>query len=81
MQLLAQIAQALVLRLGLGVGQEGIHALADALELGLPHDGFAKLAGLLLNGVLGLDICLHNRYCYATATQIFWQHFRKCASE
>jgi hypothetical protein len=60
MQLLAQIAQALVLGPGLGVGQERFHPLADALVLGLLHDGFAQLAGLLHNGVFGLDICLHN---------------------
>jgi hypothetical protein len=59
MQLPAQIAQALVLRLRLLVGQERFHAPADALELGLPHDGFAKLASLLQNGVFGLDICFH----------------------
>jgi hypothetical protein len=63
-KLLAGVAQHLVLPLGIGIGQERFHPLADALKLGLLHDGFAQFAGLLDHRVFGLDfgfaICLHN---------------------
>jgi hypothetical protein len=61
-KLLAGFAQQLVLALGVGIGHEGFHPLADALELGLLDDGFAKFTGLAQNSVFGLNDCLHNFY-------------------
>jgi hypothetical protein len=56
----AFFGQAFILLLRFGIGHEGIHLLADALEFGLLHDAFAKLAGFLADQIVGLNKCIHN---------------------
>lgn len=55
----ALLIDRLILLLGLGVAHERVNALANALELGLLNDGFAKLERLLMNEIVRLCLCLH----------------------
>jgi hypothetical protein len=55
----AFFGQPLVLLLGFRIGHEGINLLADALEFGLLHNGFAKLAGSLTDRIISLNKCFH----------------------
>jgi hypothetical protein len=53
------LVQALVLLLRDGVGHEGVNALANALKLRLPDNGFAQLQSLLAHPILDLGSSLH----------------------
>jgi len=55
----AFFGEALILLLSLGVRHEGIHPLPDALESGLPDDGFAEINSFLPHHVIDLRSCLH----------------------
>jgi predicted short-subunit dehydrogenase-like oxidoreductase (DUF2520 family) len=55
----ALLAQALILLLRGGIGHESVHAPADALKLGLLHEGLTELQSLLAHHVLNLGSCLH----------------------
>lgn len=46
--------------LRLGIRHKGINSLADALELGLLDDGFAKLQGFLSDRIFDLRSSLHD---------------------